>query len=357
MSFLLTLFSACLLDLLFGDPRWLPHPVRIIGRVAELTESFTRKLPFHTSISGYMTVVIVLSSTGGTCIALFSLLAYGTQPFFILGATLVLYTTIAGQDLIAHARDVAHALRLDPHKLQKARTRVGMIVGRDTNQLDAAGIVRACVESIAENMSDGIIAPLFWSIIAASLGILLHGDPIVWGVTAAMLYKAINTMDSMFGYKNERYLHFGSCAARLDDLVNFLPARISGCYLVLAALLCGHDMKNSLHILIRDRQQHSSPNAGWPEAAMAGALRIQLGGTSSYFGKQSEKPTLGDPLIVPTTQHISQANMLVIAASLLCLLVLSSTYSLLFFCNTSQVITKYYQSSLDELSKFFRISL
>ncbi len=146
-----------------------------------------------------------------------------------------------------------------------------------------------------------------------------------------MLYKAINTMDSMFGYKNERYLQFGSCAARLDDLVNFLPARISGYSLVLAALFCGHDMKNSFHILLRDRQQHSSPNAGWPEAAMAGALRIQLGGISSYFGKQLKKPPLGDPFLAPKIHHISQANILVIAASLLCLLFLSSTYSLFFF--------------------------
>jgi adenosylcobinamide-phosphate synthase len=331
MSFLFILFLACLFDLLFGDPRWLPHPVRIIGRVAELTESFTRKLPLPVSITGCLAVVIILSGTGGTCLALFSLLAYGPQFLLIPAATFVLYTTIAGRDLIVHAQDVAHALHCSPHELQRARARVGMIVGRDTKQLDTTGIVRACVESVAENMSDGIIAPLFWSIMAASLSTLFHGNPIVWGVTAAMLYKAVNTMDSMFGYKNERYLHFGSCAARLDDLVNFLPARISGCSLVLAALFCGHDMKNSLHILLRDRQQHSSPNAGWPEAAMAGALRIQLGGTSSYFGKQSEKPTLGDPLIVPTTQHISQANMLVITASLLCLLFLSSIYFLFVF--------------------------
>jgi adenosylcobinamide-phosphate synthase len=331
MFFLLILFSACLLDLLFGDPRWLPHPVRIIGRVAELTEFLTRKLPFHASATGCLAVIIVLLSTGGTCLAFFSLLAYGPQALFILGATLLLYTTIAGRDLIAHARDVAHALHLHPNELQKARTRVGMIVGRDTKQLDAAGIVRACIESVAENMSDGIIAPLFWSIIAASVSIPFQGNPIVWGVTAAMLYKAINTLDSMFGYKNERYVHFGTCAARLDDLVNFLPARISGGSLVLAALLCGYDMKNSFYILIRDRQQHSSPNAGWPEAAMAGALRVQLGGTSSYFGKESKKPTLGNPLVTPTTQHIFQANRLVITASLVCFLAQSGLYALLFF--------------------------
>ncbi|WP_446010863.1 adenosylcobinamide-phosphate synthase CbiB [Candidatus Electrothrix sp.] len=333
MSFLFVLFSACFLDLLSGDPRWLPHPVRIIGRVAELTESFTRKLPFHTTVNGCFAVIIVVCSTGGTCLAFFSLLAYAPQPLLTIGAVFVLYTTIAGRDLIAHTRDVAQALFLDSQNLQEARTRVGMIVGRDTKQLDTAGIVRACIESVAENMSDGIIAPLFWSIIAASLSWFFHGNPITWGATAAMLYKAVNTMDSMFGYKNERYLHFGACAARLDDLVNFFPARISGFFLIFAALLCRHDTKNSFHILTRDRQQHNSPNAGWPEAAMAGALRIQLGGTSSYFGKQSEKPTLGDPHTPPTTQHIAQANTLVIIASLLCLLSLSTIYTLsaLFF--------------------------
>lgn len=146
-----------------------------------------------------------------------------------------------------------------------------------------------------------------------------------------MLYKAVNTMDSIFGYKNTRYLQFGSSAAHLDDLVNFLPARISGISLVLASLLCRCDMKNSFRILRRDRKQHSSPNAGWPEAAMAGALGIQLGGDSSYFGKITQKPTIGDALVRPVTTHIFQANTLILLASLLCLLFFSALYALFLF--------------------------
>lgn len=333
MSFLQPLFLASLFDLLFGDPRWFPHPVRIIGKVALLAESFTRKLPVNLSIGGMLAVLIVLCSTGGTCLALFFMLSYAPPLFFLLGAAFLLYTTLAARDLLTHAKQVVAALAVQD--IEQARVRVGMIVGRDTDQLDTAGIVQACVESVAENMSDGIIAPLFWSIIAASFSEFFNEllgnsiNSIVWGVTAAMLYKAINTMDSMFGYTNERYLVFGSCAARLDDLVNFFPARITGCSLVLAAFICGYDMKTSFYILKRDRQQHSSPNAGWPEAAMAGALNIQLGGVSSYFGKRSEKPTLGDPLLPPEPHHITQATTLVATASFLCLLLFSGCYFLL----------------------------
>ena len=334
MSFLFVLFSACLLDLLLGDPRWFPHPVRIIGRVALLAESLTRKLPVDAYKSGWLAVLVVLCSTGGACLAFFFLLSSVPYPFFLLGALLVLYTTIAARDLIRHSGQVLHALAID---LETARKRLSMIVGRDTDQLDEAGIVRACVESVAENMSDGIVAPLFWAVIGATCGQYLDGSPIIWGTTAAMMYKAVNTMDSMFGYKNERYLRFGSCAARLDDFVNFLPARISGFSLVLAALVCRpacrSDMKNSLRILVRDRQQHSSPNSGWPEAAMAGALRLQLGGESSYFGQSAERPTIGDSFVSPQAHHIFQANTLVLTASLLCLFCFGILYLLLFFYN------------------------
>ncbi|CAK8712631.1 Cobalamin biosynthesis protein CobD [Candidatus Electrothrix laxa] len=334
MYFLLILFSACLLDLLLGDPRWFPHPVRIIGRVALLAESLTRKLPINTYNSGRLAVFLVLCSTGGACFCLFLLLSSAPQPLFLLGALLILYTTIAARDLIRHALQVVNALAID---LETARKRVSMIVGRDTAQLDEAGIVRACVESVAENMSDGIIAPLFWAVIGATSGQLLNGSPIIWGTTAAMLYKAVNTMDSMFGYKNERYLQFGSCAARLDDVVNFLPARISGFSLVLAALVCRpfcrSDMKNSFRVLMRDRQQHSSPNSGWPEAAMAGALGIQLGGESLYFGKLTKKPTIGDSFTSPQGHHIFQANTLILTASSLCLFSFGILYAILFFYN------------------------
>ena len=331
MSFVFVLSAAFLLDLLLGDPRWFPHPVRLIGKVALFAEACTRKLPLSARNSGRLTVLIVLGSTGGVCLAIFFLLSSTSQLVFFLGSGLMLYTTVAARDLIVHARRVADALAVD---LKTARKQVGMIVGRDTDKLDKTGIIRACVESVAENMSDGIIAPLFWAVIGAAFGQYPGGSPIspiIWGTTAAMLYKAVNTMDSMFGYKNECYLQFGSCAARLDDLVNVLPARISGILLVAAALPCRRDMKNSWHILVRDHRQHSSPNAGWPEAAMSGALGLQLGGASYYFGTLLEKPTIGDPLTHPAAEHIVQANHLVLTASLLGLCFFSITYTLLLF--------------------------
>lgn len=328
MSFLYILFFACLLDLLLGDPRWFPHPVRCIGQAALSAESFTRKLPLRVRNSGRLAVLIVLSTTAGTCLLLFFLLSSISQPVFMLGSALLLYTAIALRDLLSHARRVADALAVD---LETARKRVGMIVGRETEQLDEAGVVRACVESVAENMSDGIIAPLFWAATGAAFGQYFVDSPIIWSVTAALLYKAVNTMDSMFGYKNERYLQFGSCAARLDDAVNFPPARISAALLVVAALPCRRDMKNSLRILVRDRRQHRSPNAGWPEAAMAGALGLQLGGESLYFGKVIKKASIGDALVMPAAEHIFQANSLVLTASLLGLCFLSLFYALLIF--------------------------
>jgi adenosylcobinamide-phosphate synthase len=329
MSFLLVLWFACLLDLLFGDPRWFPHPVRLIGWFATRMEIFTRSLPQSAQNSGRLTVLLVLLITGSICAAALFMLFRLPLPGFLAGAAFVLYTTIAARDLIRHARRVYEALGID---LEAARRRVAMIVGRDTDQLDESGIIRACVESVAENMSDGIVAPLFWATVGAVFAVPAGGMwPVVCGVTAAMLYKAVNTMDSMFGYKNEQYREFGSCSARLDDVVNFFPARLSGLALVLAAPLCNCSLKNSWAVLWRDRAKHTSPNAGWPEAAVAGALGLQLGGDSCYFGNLTSKPVLGDLLHPPVPNHILRANRLILTASTLCLLCFTFGYLFLRF--------------------------
>lgn len=279
--------------------------------------------------AGRLTVLLILLVTGTICAAILFILSRFPLPVFLIGAAFILYTTIAARDLIRHARRVYDALETD---LGKARRKVGMIVGRDTDQLDEQGIIRACVESVAENMSDGIVAPLFWATVGAVFALPAGGVwPVVCGVTAAMLYKGINTMDSMFGYKNEQYRQFGSCPARLDDVVNFFPARISGLALVLAAPLCGCSMKNSWSILRRDRAKHTSPNAGWPEAAVAGALGLALGGDSRYFGDLTSKPVLGDLLYPSVVNHILQANRLILAASLLCLFFFTAAYFFLWF--------------------------
>jgi adenosylcobinamide-phosphate synthase len=243
------------------------------------------------------------------------LLALLPQPFFLAGTALLLCTAIAARDLLKHALAVHAALG---QSIKAARQQVSMIVGRDTRQMDEAAVIRACVESVAENMADGIIAPLFWATTGAALALPAAGHwPTACAVLSAMLYKAVSTMDSMFGYKNERYLHFGFWPAKLDDAANFFPARISGLAIVLAAPFVGGSLRQSWGILWRDRQQHASPNSGWPEAAAAGALGLQLGGDAVYFGRTVRKPLIGEPLRAPERRHILLICRLVLTASLL----------------------------------------
>ena len=328
MSFIFLLCAACVLDLLFGDPRWFPHPVRGIGRCATVLESLTRSLPLHPRSSGRLTVLLVLLVTATTCLLLLAGLSLLPPIFFWAGAAVLLYTTCAARDLVQHAQEVLRAL--DREDLPAARKALALMVGRDTQDLDEAGLIRACVESLAENMSDGIVAPLFWAVCGASLALPAGAlGPAFGAVLGAMLYKAVNTMDSMFGYKNSQYLDFGSCAARLDDAVNCVPARLSAVALMLTAPLYRGSLSRAWRILRRDRRQHNSPNAGWPEAAVAGALGLQLGGTSFYGGKAVVKPFIGDPDTAFTRQHIRQTYIFVLGASLLCLLLFVVLYSCL----------------------------
>lgn len=307
---------AILLDQMLGDPRWFPHPVRFIGRLAAKLESFFRNSIHSPHIAGILTVATVLLTT---ILAAWGTLHSISAAQLLLGdiaAVFLLYTTIAAKDLAVHSRAVHKALQ--DNNLPEARKRVAMIVGRDTEHLDEAGIVRACVESVAENLADGVIAPLFYAIVAGPIG--------------ALAYKTINTMDSMFGYKNERYLQFGFAAARLDDLANYIPARATGLLIPIVAAILGFQPKKSLVIMHRDRRKHSSPNAGYPEAAMAGALGIQLGGTSSYFGKAVEKPTIGDDTEPLSPYHIVKANRLILTATGLAALSLIGLRRLILFC-------------------------
>ncbi len=296
------LLLAFLLDQLLGDPRWLPHPVRLIGGFAAGCESFFRKVS-PPRLAGILTVVTVLLSTA---VVVFALLKVSSRLHPLAGeATVVflLYTTIAARDLARHSRKVYETLKKGA--ISEARRKVGLIVGRDTENLDREGIARAAIESVAESMVDGITAPLFYAAIGGPLG--------------AMLYKAVNTMDSMFGYKNERYAQFGWAAARLDDLVNFIPARLTAPLVPLAAAILRLDYKNAWRILRRDRLNHKSPNSGHTEAATAGALGIRLGGPNFYFGRLVDKPAIGDPLQPVSGNHILSANRLMLLASILAL--------------------------------------
>ncbi|PLX48413.1 MAG: cobalamin biosynthesis protein CobD [Desulfobulbaceae bacterium] len=292
---------ALLLDQLVGDPRWLPHPVRLIGALQVRLERYSRRYIGSARGAGLLTVALTLLLTG---LAGWLILA-GAGWIHPLGhdvaAVLLLYTCFAARDLARHASAVQGALARGD--LALARQRVAMIVGRDTAALDEAGVSRAGVESVAESLVDGVTAPLFYALIGGPLG--------------ALLYKAVNTGDSMFGYKNEQYRRFGWAAARLDDLANLVPARLTALLIPLAALLLGLHAKASLRILRRDRHCHASPNSGYPEAAVAGALGVQLGGGASYFGTMVSKPTLGDADQPITARHLRQAVHLMLVTSAL----------------------------------------
>ncbi len=273
---------AFVLDLLLGDPRRMPHPVVCIGRLIAFLEKTLRRAapasPGGELIAGGVLAAAVCAASFGCAAALLHALGR-IDPLLAFAAHCVLgWQTLATKSLADAALKVHEPLARGD--VAAARAAVGHIVGRETAGLDAEGVARAAVETVAENASDGVVAPLFY--------LAIGGAPL------AMLYKAINTMDSMIGYRNDRHLFFGRAAARLDDAANFLPARLTALLMTPAARLCGLDWRNAWLIFRRDRLRHASPNAGNPESACAGALGIQLGGASVYSGKTVEKPLLGD---------------------------------------------------------------
>jgi adenosylcobinamide-phosphate synthase len=282
---------ALLLDLLLGDPRWLPHPVQGIGWLAQQSEAPLRRLIAHQKLAGIFVVLLVVGSTVTVGLGLLKGAALLHPLAGDIVAILLLYTCLATRSLHDHALAVYRPLQAGD--LAEARQRVGWLVGRDTDQLDEGEITRAAVESVAENTVDGCTAPLLFACLAGPLG--------------ALAYKAISTLDSTFGYKNERYLQFGWAPARLDDLANLLPARLTALLVIPAALLLRLNPGNAWRIFWRDRHNHPSPNGGQIESAVAGALRIRLGGINSYFGQPSSRPFMGDSLQPLTGRHILQA--------------------------------------------------
>jgi len=277
----LTLISAYLLDLILGDPQWFPHPIRLIGRVILWLENLFRQLGASSlwlKVSGISLAFLICVSTFSITLFLIRWAANFSWYSGLACSIFLGYTALATRDLHVETRKVLGAL--EERNIPRAREELAFLVGRDTAHLDEPEILRALLETIAENTSDGVIAPLFY------LG--LGGPPL------ALTYKAINTLDSMVGYKNDRYQNLGWASAKLDDLANFIPARLSGLIIVLSSFLLCKPWRRSLGILWRDRRKHESPNSAWPEAAMAGALGVQLGGLNYYFGQPSLKPLLGD---------------------------------------------------------------
>ncbi len=300
------LLAACALDALIGDPRGLPHPVRLLGRSVAWYECRIRS--FCRSSNGLRVagVLLALALPAAAYVLGAGLIALASDLHDWLGRITNLYlayTTLAWRDLVEHARHVVRALRTD--SLLAARRAVSLIVGRDTADLSGQEIARATVETIAESASDGVLAPLFY--------LTIGGAPL------ALAYKGINTLDSMVGHRDERYRDFGWAAARLDDLANWIPARLTACLLVVAAWpSCGlKSAVDSWRIWRRDGHKHASPNSGRPEAAMAGALGVQLGGMNYYDGVPVERPRLGESRDPLAPRHIIRALRLMTVAYLI----------------------------------------
>ncbi|MCG8541415.1 MAG: adenosylcobinamide-phosphate synthase CbiB [Clostridia bacterium] len=277
------IFIGYFLDLVFGDPYWMPHPIRFIGKAISKLEGLLRgyfNRDRKARLGGVVLAVVIITGTYFIASAILSI-AKVYNPYLSKALqTFMVFQILATKSLAKESQKVYYPLK--ENNLSQARKFVSYIVGRDTQDLQKDGITRATVETIAENISDGIIAPLFY--------IFIGGAPL------GMAYKAVNTLDSMVGYKNDKYRDFGWASAKIDDIANFIPARLTAILIILSTIFLGYNTKNSLNILIRDRKNHSSPNAGYPEAAVAGALNIQLGGTSTYFGKPVYKPTIGEKI-------------------------------------------------------------
>ncbi len=301
---------ALILDMVLGDPHWMPHPVRWIGMLIEEGDNFLRNTSLPENISGWVLAFGVIFIT-------FSSSSYAliiTNSFSpVLSHTLeiwMIFTAVSLKNLAQEAVKIKQYLEND--SLPEARKALSMIVGRDTENLTESEVVRATVETVAENFVDGIVSPLLFAWIG--------GGPL------ALTYKAINTLDSMVGYKNERYIHMGRASAIIDDAANFIPARISIPLMGIGAFFCRLDYRNAFTIGWRDRLKHPSPNAAHSESSMPGALGVQLGGTSQYQGKISGKPFLGENIVPLEQDHIRKALNLVKTTTFVFLILLLTIF-------------------------------
>lgn len=312
------------LDLLIGDPHFIPHPVRLIGSLISFLDKrlncdaryniSEKKLNLIKYKRGMLLAFTVIFATFAISVIII-VAAYSINLYAgIIAEAVMTWQILATKCLRVESMRVYDALRTDG--VDAGRRAVSMIVGRDTSVLDAAGVTRAAVETIAENTSDGVIAPMLFTAI---------GGPVL-----GFVYKAVNTMDSMLGYKNDKYMYFGRFAARLDDVVNFIPARISAYLMIAAAFIGGRqfDGKNAYHIFKRDRFNHASPNSAQTESVCAGALRVQLAGDAVYFGKLVKKKYIGDGLREIEYEDIKRANRLMYITAFLCELLSVAVMSL-----------------------------
>ena len=295
-----------ILDTIIGDPYKLPHPIRWIGSFISILEKLCRKIARKNTmlmILGAILAIVVISVSGGITLLVLKLSSFNKYAYTTVSAV-ICYYMLAGKSLKTESMKVYKAF--ENNDTEGARKAVSMIVGRDTQSLTKEGIIKA-VETVAENSSDGVIAPLIYMLI--------------FGPVGGVVYKAVNTMDSMIGYVEEKYFYIGKFAAKLDDVLNYIPARVSGILVIISAFVLRYDYKNAFRIFKRDRRKHASPNSAQTESAMAGALGVQLAGDATYFGVVHKKPYIGDKNREIENEDIKRANDIMYTMTIICLIV------------------------------------
>lgn len=311
---ILSIYIGYIIDLIIGDPYSFPHPVIYIGKLIKCLENNIRKVfkkEKYLKFAGFILWFITVGTTYLLTYLIIKLSKFNSITFLIVNS-FIIYTTLATKCLKDEAIKIYDILKSGD--IYESRKQLSYIVGRDTNSLNEAEIIRATVETVAENTVDGIISPMFYAFIG--------------GAPLAMAYKAINTLDSMVGYKNDKYINLGFASAKIDDIANYIPARICIIFMTIASLILRFNYKNCFKISIRDRKNHKSPNCAYPEGAVAGALGIQLGGTNIYFGKPVYKPTIGDKYREIEIEDIKKTNKIMYLSSILSLII----FTLIFFC-------------------------
>lgn len=325
MILIIDVLIAYLLDLIFGDPEWFPHPIRFIGSLIKKTEGFLRQFTckaknkdFAEKLAGFLLAAFVILTVFVIVGAILVLCKMINIWLFHIVNIYFIYSAIATKCLGDEALKVYKSVKTD--NLEASRNQLAMLVGRETQNLSMPQIIRGVVETTAENTVDGIISPLIYAFIGSFFGI---GAPLVYA------FKAASTLDSMVGYKNDKYINMGMCSARFDDLLNYIPARLSGLIIPFSSVFIGKNAIRSFKIMLRDRRNHKSPNCAYPESSVAGALGVQLGGANVYFGKVLEKPTIGDPLKSLEPRDITDTVKIMYISSFVTVLICALVYIML----------------------------
>lgn len=312
---ILSIYIGYTIDLIIGDPYSFPHPVIYIGKLIKSVENIIRKIfqdEKYLKLAGFILWFITVGITYLITYLIIRISKFSNITFLIANS-FIIYTTLATKCLKDEAVKIYNVLKSGD--IQESRKQLSYIVGRDTSNLNEAEIIRATVETVAENTVDGIISPMFYAFIG--------GAPI------AMAYKAVNTLDSMVGYKNDKYINLGFASAKIDDIANYIPARVCVIFMTLASFILRFDYKKCFKIAIRDRKNHKSPNCAYSEGAVAGSLGIQLGGTNVYFGKAVYKPTIGDKDREIEIEDIKKTNKIMYVSSISSLIIFTLIFLLI----------------------------